>query len=163
MIRGTRSNSEAVVKKNLLTCFIMFLAFLVGGSLVGTAQQELALPMVSFAEVPLYPPTARVANVSGVVHVAVTTDGHRVVATHVQDGPKVLSDAAEKNVKTWQFTTHEPTTFTATYIYKLVGNLKPQRNNPKIILQLPTEIEIDALRWPGTKDMAPTTSSPGAP
>jgi hypothetical protein len=151
------------MKKNPLIYFVIFSAFLLGGSLAGTAQQELALPMISFAEVPLYPPTARAANISGVVHVVVTTDGHRIVATHVQDGPKALSDAAEKNVKTWQFATHEPTTFTVTYIYKLVGNLKPHRNNPKVILQLPTEVEVDALRWPGTKDMTPTVSSPGAP
>jgi hypothetical protein len=148
------------MKKNLFVCFVIFTTFLLGGSRVGTAQQGLALPMVSFAEVPLYPPTARVANVSGVVHVAVTTDGHRVVVTHVQDGPKVLGDAAEKNVETWLFTIHEPTTFTVTYIYKLVSNLKPQRNIPKIILQLPTEVEVDTLRWSGTKDMAPTLITP---
>jgi hypothetical protein len=129
--------------------------------MVGSAQQELALPMVSFAEVPLYPPMARVANVSGVVHVLVTTDGHRVVEAHVQDGPKVLSDAAEKNAKSWQFATHEPTTFTVTYVYKLVDDLKPRQNNPRVILQLPTDVEVDALRWPGTHDM-PSDSSNGA-
>lgn len=144
------------MKTNLLIGSAMSLAFLLGGSLVGTAQQEIALPMVSFAEVPLYPPIARVANVSGVVHVVVTTDGHRVVETHVQDGPKVLSDAAEKNVKSWQFTTHGPTTFTVTYVYKLVEDLKPQKNNPRVILQLPTEVEIDEQKWPGTRDEFPT-------
>jgi hypothetical protein len=104
--------------------------------------------MVAFAEVPLYPPLARTANISGVVHVVVTTDGHKVIATRVQDGVRLLSDAAEKNAKSWQFATHEPTTFTVTYVYKLVDDLKPQRNNPRVILQLPTDIEVDAERWP---------------
>lgn len=145
------------MKKKLLIGYVVFSALL-GGSLIGVAQQELALPMVSFAEVPLYPPIARVANISGVVHIAVTTDGHRVVETHVQDGPKLLSDAAEKNVKSWQFTSHGPTTFTVTYVYKLVDDLKPRKNNPRIILQLPTEVEIDDQRWPGTRDEHPSTS-----
>jgi hypothetical protein len=119
--------------------------------------------MVSLAEVPLYPPLARTANISGIVHVVVTTDGHRVVATRAQDGKKILSDAAEQNAKSWQFGTHDPTTFTVTYVYKLVNDLKPQRNNPRIILQLPTEVEVDAGRWPGTKDTAPTLAPHGAP
>jgi hypothetical protein len=153
MIRGARCED---LVKNLLTNCVVSSTLLLGCSLVGAAQQELALPMVSFAEVPLYPPIARVANVSGVVHVMVTTDGHRVVETHVQDGPKVLSDAAEKNVKSWQFTTHGPTMFTVTYVYKLVENLKPQKNNPRVVLQLPTEVEIDEQKWPGTRDEFPT-------
>jgi hypothetical protein len=153
MIRGARS--EELVKKNLLTSCVVSSTFLLGGPLARAAQQELALPMVSFAEVPLYPPIARVASVSGIVHVVVTTDGHRVVETHVQDGLKVLSDAAEKNAKSWQFTTHAPTTFTVTYVYRLVGKLKAQKNNPRVILQLPTDVEVDALRWPKTNDIDP--------
>jgi hypothetical protein len=133
-----------------------------GSSLAGSAQRGHALPVVSFAEVPLYPPIARAANISGVVHVVITTDGHRVVTAHVQDGPTVLSDAAQKNASGWQFATHEPTTFTVTYVYKLVDNRKPLLHGPKVILQLPTEIEVDAVRWLGTKDMAPTTVPSGA-
>lgn len=127
-----------------------------GGSFAGNAQQGRALPVVSFAEVPFYPPIARAANISGVVHVVITTDGHRVVTAHVQDGQAVLSEAAQKNASSWQFATHEPTTFTVTYVYKLVDNRKAQRGGPKVILQLPTDIEVDALRWLGTRDMAPT-------
>jgi hypothetical protein len=42
--------------------------------------------MFAAGQVPLYPPLARVANVEGVVHLKVTTDGHRVVDAHVEDG-----------------------------------------------------------------------------
>ncbi len=140
------------MKINLTARCVALSVVLLGGSLVGTAQQRLALPMVSHAEVPLYPPLARVANVSGVVHVIVTTDGHLVVTAHAKEGPKPLREAAEKNAMSWQFTTHEPTTFTVTYVYKLVDDLNPQLNNPRVILQLPTEVEVDAQRWPGTHD-----------
>jgi len=151
------------MKHNFVSIFALMCAVLLADSLVGAAQQKLSLPMISFAEVPLYPPLARTANVSGIVHVVVTTDGHRVIATRVQDGKKILSDAAEQNVKSWQFGTHEPTTFTVTYVYKLIDDLKPQRNNPRIILQLPIEVEVDAARWPGTRDAAPTLTPHGAP
>lgn len=143
------------MKNRLLVCCALLSSALMVGSRVG-AQQELALPRVSSAEVPLYPPLARTANISGVVHLVVTTDGHKVVATSVRDGKKILGEAAEKNAQTWQFGTHEPTSFTVTYIYKLVVDIKPKRNNPRVLLQLPTEIEVDELRWPRNRDASPS-------
>lgn len=131
---------------------VVLSAVLLGCSLIGTAQQELALPMVSHAEVPLYPPLARAANISGVLHVVITTDGHRVVTAHTQEGNKLLRDAAEKNAMSWQFTTHEPITFTVTYVYKLVDDRELQPNNPRVILRFPTDVEVDTQRWPGTHD-----------
>jgi hypothetical protein len=124
---------------------------------VGAAAQngEVALPMVAAAQVPLYPPVARVSNVEGVVHVKVTTDGHHVVNAEALDGHKLLAEAAEKNVRTWEFAAHEATTFTATYSYRLVTDLKAVQNNPRVVLELPTDIEVDALRWPGTVDLPP--------
>jgi hypothetical protein len=116
-------------------------------------QAHVALPMVASAQVPLYPPTARVANVEGVVHLKATTDGHHVISIQVEDGHKLLADFAEENLRTWQFSPHEPTTFTVTYSYKLVTDVDPARNNPRVILDLPTAVEVDALRWPGTVDM----------
>ncbi len=108
-------------------------------------DSKVALPMVAGAAVPLYPPLARAANVQGVVHVKITTDGHRVIATHVKDGHKLLATAADENARTWQFATHDPTTFTVTYHYKLDAKLKGNPNNPTVILRLPTEVEIFSL------------------
>jgi TonB family protein len=101
--------------------------------------------MVAGASVPLYPPLARAANVQGVVHVKITTDGHGVSAAHVEDGHKLLAAAAEENARTWQFATHEPTTFTVTYHYRLDAKLKGNPNNPTVILRLPTEVEISTV------------------
>jgi hypothetical protein len=133
----------------VVTCALLFL---VGHSVVAQ-QSRVALPLVASAQVPLYPPVARVANVEGVVHINVTTDGHRVVSTQVKDGHRFLAATAEENLRTWQFSLHEPTTFTVTYTYKLVTDLQPVQNNPRVILNLPTEVEVDALRWPGTQDL----------
>jgi hypothetical protein len=144
------------MRSKLITSCVVSSAVLLGGSLFGAAQQKIALPMVNFAEVPFYPPLARAGNVSGVLHVVVTTDGHRVVTAHAQGGHKWLRDAAEKNAMSWQFTTHEPTTFTVTYVYKLVDDLEPQPNNPRVIIRFPTDVEVDATPS-GTRDMPIST------
>jgi len=109
--------------------------------------------MVASAQVPLYPPVARLANVEGVVHLKVTTDGHHVVSTQVEDGHRLLAALAEENVRTWQFSLHEPTTFTVTYVYKLVTKWEGDPNNPAVILRFPTNVEVSTRRWPGTVDM----------
>jgi hypothetical protein len=106
--------------------------------------------MVASAQVPLYPAVARLANVEGVVHLKLTTDGHRVVSTQVEDGHKLLAPLAEENARTWQFSLHEPTTFAVTYTYKLVDDWKGDSNNPTVVLKLPTEVEVSTRRVSGT-------------
>jgi len=103
---------------------------------------KIALPTVAFAEVPLYPPLARVARIEGVVHVKVTTDGHRVIGAEAQDGHRLLAAAAEKNARTWEFATHEPMAFTVTYRYKLATRAEGNPNNPVVTLRLPTDVEV---------------------
>ena len=103
-------------------------------------ESRAALPMVAAAAVPLYPPVARITNTQGVFHVRVTTDGHRVIAAHSDETLKPLSDAAEENAKTWEFSTHTPLTFTITYRYKLTQECGV--DNPTIVLHLPMEVEV---------------------
>jgi len=112
-----------------------------------TPNSKVALPMLASASVPLYPPLARAANVEGVVHVSVTTDGQRVTSAHAQDGPKLLATSAEDNVRTWQFAVHEPTTFTVTYRYTLQTKWKSDPNNPVVVMHFPNEVQISAVRF----------------
>ena len=116
-------------------------------------QRKLAFPKVSFASVPLYPPGATAANIEGIVRVKVATDGHKVISVVAKKGHPVLARAAEANALTWQFDVQESTTFTVTYLYKLVDDIDAVQNNPRVILRLPTDVEVDALRSPGTRDM----------
>lgn len=112
-----------------------------------TPNLKVALPMVASASMPLYPPLARTANVEGVVHVSVTTDGQRVTRAHAQDGPKLLAVSAEDNVRTWLFAVHEPTTFTVTYRYTLQAKWKSDPNNPIVVMHFPNEVQISAVRF----------------
>ena len=125
---------------------VLTLVFLAGWTMAAQ-QPGVALPMVVSAQVPLYPQVARIANVEGVVHLRVTTDGQRVVSVQVEEGHKLLAAPAEGNVRTWQFSPHDPVTLKVTYTYKLVTDLDSRQNNPRVILKLPTEVEVDALRW----------------
>lgn len=122
---------------------------------IGAQQNRVALPMVVSAQVPLYPPTARLANIEGVVHIKITIDGYRIVSMKVEGGQKLLADFSERNLRTWEFSPHTSVTFTVTYTYKLVTNVEPTQNNPRVTLNLPTAVEVDALRWPGTVDVGP--------
>ena len=83
----------------------------------------------------------------------------KVIATHVEDGHKLLAAAAEENARTWEFATHDPTTFTVTYHYKLDAKLKGNANNPTVVLRLPTEVEISTLPMPPL-DAAGTSATP---
>ena len=119
-------------------------------------ESKVALPRVSAAGVPLYPVQAYISNIQGMVRLRVTTDGRQVTEIHVEEGQNPLAEAAEENLRTWRFQTHEPTTFTVTYTYKLVAKWKGDPYNPTVVLRLPTEVEISNRRWPGTVDMPGT-------
>jgi len=96
--------------------------------------------MMAGAEVPLYPPVARVTKAEGVIHVHVSTDGHKVISARADEDLKPLSNAAEENARSWTFATHTPTSFTITYRYRLAAECDP--NNPTVILKFPTEVEV---------------------
>jgi len=103
-------------------------------------ESKAALPMLAAAAVPLYPPVGWITDTQGVFHVRVTTGGHRVIAAHSDETLKPLSDAAEENAKTWEFSTHTPLTFTITYRYKLAEECGV--DNPTVVLHFSTEVEV---------------------
>ena len=97
---------------------------------------------------PLYPTLPRMAAIQGRVVLRVTTDGEKVAHVKVEEGQFMLAKAAEENVKTWHFTKHTPTFFTATFAYHLdyqtgCASISP---NDRVVLNLPTEIEITGTR-----------------
>jgi TonB family protein len=115
------------------------------GTTMSTAQQGREhLPTVATAGVPFYPPIARVARMQGVVRLHVTTDGKRVSAISVESGPPMLAQAAEENVKTWQFKDHAPTTFAATFQYKMLPESECEMDSGTVLLRLPTEVDVSA-------------------
>ena len=131
-------------------------------TIVGAMAQQpnVALPRVTHAELPNYPPGPHTVNLQGAVRLKVKTDGHKVVDAGVEtDGGIVaMSKAAQENVRTWQFAEHEPTVFVVTYRYIIDDQIRPVQNNPTIVFRFPTEVEVRIWRWPGTVDVAPEVS-----
>jgi len=62
----------------------------------------------------------------------------------------MLAQAAQENVKTWQFEQHRPTTFEVTFRYRLLQSKCDAECNcdsvekPSVLLQLPTDVEVSA-------------------
>ncbi len=106
-------------------------------------------PVVTSASVPLYPRIPLIAQITGVVRLRVSTDGSRVTSMEMESGPPILANAAEENVKTWQFEPHKPTTFETTFTYKLLPmtcDAKGQcngRQNDEGLLHFPTDVQIN--------------------
>lgn len=79
------------------------------------------LPNVVEHADPIYPPLARQAWISGDVLVRFATDGQSVTSAEAETGHPLLRSAAEQNVRTWKFASHEPGTFHVTFRYEVLS------------------------------------------
>jgi len=120
------------------------------GAIVAIAQPRKLLPTVSSASVPFYPRTPRLAHIEGVVRLRISTDGMRVSSLEIESGQPMLAQAAAENVKTWQFEQHTPTTFEATFRYRLLPSRCDSECNcddgdgGTVQLRLPADVEVSA-------------------
>ena len=124
--------------------------FILGMGAIMAVGQQKPVPSVTSASVPLYPRTPQMAHIEGVVRLRISTDGNRVASVEVQSGQPMLAQAAQDNVKTWQFEPHTPTTFETTFRYKLLPSKCDAECNcdsvekPSVLLQLPSDVEVNA-------------------
>ena len=123
---------------------------------------EVHHPQLIRAEVPLYPPIARAAHITGsveiqlVVEKGAVTDAQVksvVIASHNgsplnEEGTKkvgaYLSNPSLANVKTWQFQSEDRATFVVTYIFQIEGQETPLPESPKVELDLPLFVKVTA-------------------
>jgi hypothetical protein len=122
-------------------------------------------PGLLHAELPLYPPLARSAHISGKVEIEVTVEKGSVVDTQVKSAEiqiadpqnrtvydskakaaaaRYLSDPSLANIKSWQFDPGERSTFLVTYAYEIEGEETPLPENPKVELDLPRLVKVTA-------------------
>ncbi len=134
-----------------LEIFGVLLTLGLGASMSVAQQAKTVMPTVAKANVPIYPRVIRAARIQGDVVLRVSTDGQRVFAVEVESGPPMLVEAAEDNVKTWQFEPHTPTSFEVTFHYKLLlpTNCDSECNchseeKESVLLQLPTSVDVSA-------------------
>jgi hypothetical protein len=77
------------------------------------------------------------------VRLQVTTDGHVVTDAKAIQSHPLLAEAALKNVRTWKFADHTPTSFTVTYFYVNEGKFKRDKTTKcDAKLELPTKVTV---------------------
>jgi hypothetical protein len=120
----------------------------IGGVLPAVRAQssDPELPLLTAAALPLYPIVAQAARVQGIVKLRVTTDGKKVKSIALVSGPPMLYEAAKRNIQTWEFEEHKPTSFVTTFEYRIEGPAKCSYSNGNAVLHLPLEAHVGANR-----------------
>lgn len=107
------------------------------------AQTDAPLPTVTSFDCPTYPKKAESMRLQGMVPMDVTTDGHQVTNVKLLPSHPILAEEAVKNVRTWKFADHHPTTFRVTYYYANEGrHKKDPATNCSAKLDLPAKVIV---------------------
>jgi hypothetical protein len=117
-------------------------------------SQPQELPRLISASLPIYPPIALAARISGTVTIHVTTDGKKVISMDSKTGPVMLQVFTMTNIQSWEFAQHKPTSFTTAFVYILEEAEDCGYTNGSATLHLPLEARISAK--------APMTCDPSA-
>jgi hypothetical protein len=135
-----------------------------------SATQHTHYPQLLSADIPLYPPLARTAHISGAVEIQVVIEKGIVVVAQVKsvvlaswNGPELtddgkrkvgryLSDPSLANLKTWKFQTEARAEFLVTYANRIEGEETNLPENPKVELDLPTLARITVKPFKPTCD-----------
>ena len=119
-------------------------------SALGQAAQNAAasaVPILQGAALPVYPPIAKAARVTGKVTVRVTVKDGLVVQTDVlskPSGQRFLETPTVENLKTWHFAADVAGTFTVTYTYEISGKESDDLTNPKVEMLPSLDVKITA-------------------
>jgi hypothetical protein len=105
-------------------------------------------PLISHADLPLYPPLARALNLTGTVEIqlviakgivadaqvkSVVIDSHNGAPLTDEGEKKIgqyLSVPSLANIKNWRFESEERTTFVVKYVYRIAGKQTELPENP---------------------------------
>ncbi len=107
------------------------------------------VPILRESALPMYPPIAKVARVTGKVTVRVTVKDGLVVKTDVLSkldpaGHRFLETPTVENLKTWRFATDVNSQFTVTYSYAIAGEETEGQTNPTVEMLPSLDVNITA-------------------
>ena len=109
-----------------------------------------AVPILQGAALPMYPPIAKAAHVTGKVAVRVTVKDGLIVQTEVLSEPAVasggrlLESPTLENLKTWRFASDVTGAFTVTYTYEISGTETEEPTNAKVEILPSLDVKITA-------------------
>lgn len=146
------------------------------GTVEVKATEPAHYPTLIGGELPLYPPVARSAHISGTVDIEVAVEQGAVVNAKVKSVDIRIADPARRavydeeatlkaghslskpslaNVRTWRFQSESRTLFVVRYIYRIEGDPTRLPENPRIELDLPRVVTVIARPFkPGCSDCA---------
>ena len=107
------------------------------------------VPILQGAAVPVYPPIAKAAHVTGKVIVRVTVKDGLVVKTVVlskldPSGQRFLETPTVENLKTWRFSVDVNGEFSVTYTYAISGDETDNPTNPRVEMLPSLDVNITA-------------------
>jgi hypothetical protein len=99
---------------------------------------------------PVYPPIAKAAHITGKVTVRVTIKDGLVAQTDVlpqpdgTSGKRFLETPTVENLKTWRFAADVTGTFTVTFTYEISGKESEDLTNPRVEMLPSLDLRITA-------------------
>jgi len=139
--------------RNQLLIVALLAAVLVAVSASGQTAPEAAkpaVPILQVAALPVYPPIAKAAHVTGKVTVQVGIKDGLVAKTEVLSKPDVasggrlLESPTVENLKSWRFAANVTGAFTVTYTYEISGTETDDPTNAKIEMLPSLDVKITA-------------------
>ena len=109
-----------------------------------------AVPILQGSTLPMYPPIAKAAHVTGKVAVRVTVKDGLIVQTEVLSKPAVasggrlLESPTLENLKTWRFAADVTGAFTVTYTYEIFDTETEEPTNAKVEMLPSLDVKITA-------------------
>lgn len=122
---------------------------------LATWAQSEHYPLISDADLPLYPALARALNLTGTVEIqlaivkgivmdaqvkSVVIDSHNGAPLTNEGEEKIgqyLSAPSLANIKNWRFESGESATFVVKYVYRITGKQTEMPENPDVDIDLP--------------------------
>jgi hypothetical protein len=127
-----------------------------------------AAPILQGAALPMYPPIARAAHITGKVIVQATVKSGRVVKTEVLSkadvaaGQRYLESPTVENLKTWRFAADVTGTFTVNYTYEISGTQIEEPTNAQVEMLPSLDVKITARPVKPTCSDCRSDSVPGS-
>ena len=128
---------------------ILFAVLFFSLPISGQSSSKVAMPILQGAALPMYPPIAKAAHVTGKVIVRLTVRDGLVVKTDVlsrldPSGQRFLETATIANLKTWHFAAEVNGIFTVTFTYAISGSETEEPTNAKVSMLPSLDVVVTA-------------------
>jgi TonB family protein len=125
----------------------LILGLVLATSAFGQMPTSPEVPILRDAALPMYPPIAKAAHVTGKVAVRVTVTNGLVRDTVILSkldpaGQRFLETATLQNLRTWHFDAGVTRTLTVKYTYEISGHETDEPANPEVVISPSLDVRI---------------------